>query len=114
SHASGLTDVTRLFLSFGGGFFDYDNDGWLDLFIANGHVYPGVEKTNPGSHSKQINLLLHNDGKGRLSNVTAAAAASGNALYVRHMGRGAAFADFFNDGHVDIVVGNNDDPPLLL
>src|SRR6266566_3835572 len=68
SHASGLTDVTRPFLSFGGGFFDYDNDGWLDLFIANGHVYPGVEKTNPGSHYKQINLLLHNDGKGRFSN----------------------------------------------
>jgi len=95
-------------------FFDYDNDGWLDLFIANGHVYPNVEKTNPGSHYKQINLLIHNERKGRFSNVTAAAAASGNAFSVRHLGRGAAFADFYNDGHVDIVVGNNDDPPLLL
>jgi len=114
SHQSGLTDATRPFLSFGGGFFDYDNDGWLDLFIANGHVYPNVEKTNPGSHYKQINLLIHNERKGRFSNVTAAAAASGNAFSVRHLGRGAAFADFYNDGHVDIVIGNNDDPPLLL
>ena len=114
SHQSGLTDATRPFLSFGGGFFDYDNDGWLDLFIANGHVYPNVEKTNPGSHYKQINLLIHNEREGRFSNVTAAAAASGNAFSVRHLGRGAAFADFFNEGHVDIVVGNNDDPPLLL
>ena len=114
SHPSGITDITRKFLSFGGGFFDYDNDGWLDLFIANGHVYPSIEKTNPGSHYKQINLLLHNERNGRFANVTARAAASGNAFSVPHLGRGAAFADFFNDGHVDIVVGNNDDPPSLL
>ena len=114
SHPSGITDITRKFLSFGGGFFDYDNDGWLDLFIANGHVYPSIEKTNPGSHYKQINLLLHNERNGRFANVTARAAASSNAFSVPHLGRGAAFADFFNDGHVDIVVGNNDDPPSLL
>ncbi len=114
SHPSGITDITRKFLSFGGGFLDYDNDGWLDLFIANGHVYPSIEKTNPGSHYKQINLLLHNERNGRFANVTARAAAFGNAFSVPHLGRGAAFADFFNDGHVDVVVGNNDDPPSLL
>ena len=114
SHPSGITDITRKFLSFGGGFFDYDNDGWLDLFIANGHVYPSIEKTSPGSHYKQINLLLHNQRNGRFSNVTAAAATLGNAFSVPHLGRGAAFADFFNDGHVDVVIGNNDDPPSLL
>jgi hypothetical protein len=110
----GLTTATRPFLSFGGGFFDYDNDGWLDLFIANGHVYPSVEKTSPGSHYRQTNLLFHNQRNGRFANVTAAAAISGNAFSVPHLGRGVAFADIFNDGHVDVLVGNNDDPPSLL
>src|SRR6266699_3903222 len=90
------TEMAAMCLSFG----DYDNDGLLDLYIS--------DFQEAGDH------LWHSDGKGRFSNVTAAAAASGNAFSVRHLGRGAAFADFFNDGHVDIVVGNNDDPPLLL
>ncbi len=114
SHPSGIADITRKFLSFGGGFLDYDNDGWLDLFIANGHVYPSIEKTSPGSHYKQINLLLRNDRNGRFSNATAAASAVGNAFSVPHLGRGVAFADLFNDGHVDVVIANNDDPPSLL
>jgi enediyne biosynthesis protein E4 len=113
SQQAGITTPTRPFLSFGGGFFDYDNDGWLDLIIANGHVYPGIEKTSPGSHYKQTNLLFHNLRNGRFADVTKAAA-SRNAFTIPHLGRGVAFADFFNDGHVDLVVGNNDDSPSLL
>ena len=107
----GITAATRHVLSFGGGFFDMDNDGWLDLFIANGHVYEGVEKVFPDTTYKQINSLFHNDGSGKFIDVTREA---GNGFSVPHAGRGAAFVDFDNDGNMDIVVGNNDDPPLLL
>ena len=61
SDQAGITRATHEVLSFGGGFFDYDNDGWLDLFIANGHVYPEVEQATPGTHYKQINSLFHNE-----------------------------------------------------
>ena len=111
SESAGIREATRNVLSFGGGFFDYDNDGWLDLFIANGHVYEEVEQTAPGIHYKQINSLFHNERNGRFADVTKI---SGNGFTVPHAGRGAAFADFDNDGNIDVVVGNNNDPPLLL
>src|SRR5215469_13193644 len=66
----GITLPTRAVLSFGGGFFDYDNDGWLDLFIANGHVYPEIEQVSPEIRYKQINTLFHNDGQGKFVDVT--------------------------------------------
>ncbi len=111
SDHAGIAAQTQNVLSFGGGFFDYDNDGRLDLFIANGHVYQDVEKTATNIHYKQINSLFHNEGNGKFSDVTAI---SGPGFTVPHLGRGAAFADFDNDGFVDIVVANNGDPPLLL
>jgi hypothetical protein len=111
SEQSGITRFTRDVLSFGGGFFDYDNDGWLDLFIANGHVYPEVEQATPGTHYKQINSLLHNEGNGRFADVGKMA---GNGFETPYVGRGVAFADFDNDGFMDVVVANNGDPPLLL
>jgi hypothetical protein len=111
SDQAGITGPTRNILSFGGGFFDYDNDGWLDLFIANGHVYPEVEQVLPEIHYKQINSLFHNEGNGKFIETTKVA---GNGFQTPFAGRGAAFADFDNDGFVDIVVGNNGDPPLLL
>jgi len=107
---AGITAATRRVLSFGGGFFDYDNDGWLDLFIANGHVYQGVEKTRADVTYKQINSLFHNERNGKFVEVTSI---SGNAFKTPHLGRGVAFADFDNDGNVDVVVGNSGDPPLL-
>src|SRR5579884_509063 len=106
----GIGEITKHLLSFGGGFFDFDNDGLLDLFIVNGHVYPGVEKTDPEVHYKQINTLFHNIG-GRFADVTKS---SGPGFETPYAGRGAAFADFDNDGNVDVVVANNGDPPLLL
>ncbi len=103
SDQAGITRPTRDVLSFGGGFFDYDNDGWLDIFIANGHVYPEVEQATPGTHYKQINSLFHNEGNGKFTEVGKLA------------GPGfETFADFDNDGFMDVVVANNGDSPLLL
>ena len=111
SNQAGISIPTRGVLSFGGGFFDYDNDGWLDLFIANGHVYPEVEQVSPETHYKQTNTLFHNDRNGKFVDVTKF---SGDAFERPHAGRGVAFADFDNDGFVDAVVANNGDPPLLM
>ena len=107
----GVTTATHNVLSFGGGFFDFDNDGWLDLFIANGHVYPEIETVLPDIHYKQINSLFRNNGHGKFIDVTKT---SGDGFDQPHVGRGVAFADFDNDGFVDIAVANNNDPPLLL
>jgi hypothetical protein len=111
SDQAGITRPTRDVLSFGGGFFDYDNDGWLDIFIANGHVYPEVEQATPGTHYRQINSLFHNEGNGRFAEVGKLA---GTGFATPHVGRGVAFADFDNDGFMDVVVANNGDSPLLL
>lgn len=111
SEPSGIAEPTRPVLSFGGGFFDYDNDGWLDLFIANGHVYPEVEQATPGVRYKQFNSLFRNAGNGRFIEV---AKDAGDGFATPYAGRGAAFADFDNDGNVDLVVSNNGDPPLVL
>jgi hypothetical protein len=111
---AGIATISARFLSFGGGFTDFDNDGWVDLFIANGHVYQGVENSTVKGHYKQINLLFHNNHDATFTDVTAQAQAHGTGFSVPHLGRGAAFADLFNDGHEDIVVGNNDDPPSIL
>ena len=102
---------TREVLSFGGGFFDYDNDGWLDIFIANGHVYPEVEQVTPEIRYKQINTLFHNEGNGKFVETSKQA---GSGFQKPYVGRGVAFADFDNDGSMDLVVGNNGDSPLLL
>ncbi len=107
----GIAEATRSVLSFGGGFLDYDNDGWLDLFIANGHVYPEVELADPKVKYKQLNQLFRNDGQGKFVERTRQA---GEAFTVPFAGRGAAFADFDNDGDIDLVVANNGDSPLLL
>src|SRR5213080_2093398 len=85
--------------------------GWLDLFIANGHVYPEVEQATPEIHYKQINSLFHNEGNGKFVETTKLA---GSGFQTPHVGRGVVFADFDNDGFVDVVVANNGDPPLLL
>jgi enediyne biosynthesis protein E4 len=111
SERAGIAEPTKAVLSFGGGFFDYDNDGWLDLFIANGSVYPEIEQVAPEIHYKQINMLFHNEHHGWFREVTKE---SGEGLAKPFAGRGVAFADFDNDGAVDVIVANNGDPPLLL
>src|SRR5262249_31795356 len=98
SYEAAVGQRTKNVLSFGGGFFDFDNDGWLDLFIANGHVYPEIELASSVRY-KQINQLFRNNGGGKFVEVTKA---SGNGFATPYAGRGAAFADFDNDGNVDV------------
>lgn len=90
---------------------DFDDDGWLDIFIANGHVYPEIEQSFPDTHYKPINTVFHNLKNGRFAEVSAA---TGIASLPPRVGRGVAFLDFDNDGAVDVLVANNGDPPTLL
>jgi hypothetical protein len=110
SMRAGMAATVGRSLGWGVGFVDIDNDGWLDLFIANGHVYPDVEKTGTSTY-RQRNQLLRNAGQGRFQLVTGAA---GGGLLVEQSSRGAAFGDYDNDGDVDVLVVNMDDRPTLL
>jgi hypothetical protein len=107
----GLKAVTIPFLGWGAGFLDFDNDGWPDLFVANGHVYPAVDKFDWGTTYAQRPLLFRN-AEGKSSVEVPAVSGTGLADVIR--GRGAAFGDLFNNGHIDVVINNMDSPPTLL
>ncbi len=111
SLVSGFGPPTLPTLGWGVGFLDYDDDGLKDIFLANGHVYPGIDAANIGTTWKQRCQLFHNNGDGRFSEVTARA---GPALQELHSSRGAAFGDLDNDGDIDIVVNHIDEAPGLL
>jgi hypothetical protein len=111
SFHAGIADLTIPFLGWGAGFLDYDNDGLLDIFVANGHVYPQVDKMDWGTTFAQRPLLLRNLDGDKFQEVPAAPA-SGLAVIVP--ARGAAFGDLFNDGHIDVVLNNMDTTPTLL
>jgi enediyne biosynthesis protein E4 len=110
AYQAGIAEGTVPFLSWGTGFFDYDNDGWLDLFFVNGHVYPEVDAQDWGTTWAERPLLFHSD-KGKLSMVPAV---EGTGLAKVAPARGMAFGDLFNDGHIDVVINNIDNPPTLL
>jgi hypothetical protein len=110
SMRSGMAAILGRSLGWGVGLVDIDNDGWLDLFIANGHVYPDVEKTGTSTY-RQRNHLLRNAGRGRFQLV---ADAAGGGLLVEQSSRGTAFGDYDNDGDVDVLVVNMDAGPTLL
>jgi len=110
---SGLGKPGRRFTGFGTLFFDYDNDGWLDLFVANGAVQLLPELVTRGDRFPlgQPNQLFHNTGNGRFSEVEAEAGEDFQSLDVS---RGAAFGDIDNDGDTDVLVTNNNGPARLL
>src|SRR5215813_1710958 len=105
SYAAKVAAVSLPYVGWGTKFFDYDNDGWVDLFVANGHVYPQL----PGY--RQPRLLHHNNRDGTFTEVSAE---FGAVLTDLRVSRGVAFGDIDNDGDVDIVVADLDGSPQLL
>jgi len=105
SYESGVAMISLPYVGWGTKFFDYDNDGWLDLFVANGHAYPQRDRY------RQRKLLHRNNRDGTFSEV---AAQVGSALMEERASRGTAFGDIDNDGDVDIVVNDLDGAPQLL
>jgi hypothetical protein len=110
SYQMGIAEPTIPFLGWGTAFFDYDNDGWLDLIEANGHVYPEVDKMPWGTTWQQRPLLFHNVA-GKLVLVPAV---EGTSLAKLGVGRGLAFGDLFNDGRIDAIINNMDGTPSFL
>ena len=111
SFTSGIGDLTWMYVGWGIEFLDYDNDGDLDIFVANGHAYPQVKYHDLGTTYPQSNQLFENDGDGTFTEVTLLV---GPGLQVIKSSRGAAVGDYDNDGDLDIFVANMDDSPSLL
>ena len=111
TYRSGLGEPTVPFLAWGAGFLDFDNDGLLDIFIANGHVYPGVDRQDWGTTWAERPQLFRNLDGARFKEVPPA---TGSGLADVITARGAAFGDLFNDGHIDVVINNIDSTPSLL
>jgi hypothetical protein len=100
TNPSGVGAATLSFAGWSAGFFDYDNDGWKDVFVAQSHVMDTIEKTSPNLRYQQPPLMLRNEG-GHFVRVV-----PGEAFERSWAGRGAAFGDLDNDGDIDVVVSN--------
>lgn len=107
--AAGIGVNTR-WLGWGVGAVDLDSDGWLDLFLVNGHVYPEVDSLKAEAGYKQPKVVYRNLRNGRFADVSTQL---GSPVTTEKAGRGAAFGDFDNDGDVDVVVNNVHDSPDL-
>jgi hypothetical protein len=142
TYEAGIGDVGWLFCTFGAKFLDYDNDGWKDIFLANGQVFPQIDRYQTGITYAERRLLYHNRGSGIRdqgpAGVPAGAASSSNTrpptrgprplaplfeevglqsgpgLAIKKVSRGLAVADYDNDGDLEIVVTNMNDSPDLL
>jgi enediyne biosynthesis protein E4 len=105
SYAAKVAAVSLPYVGWGTKFFDYDNDGWADLFVANGHVYPQIPTY------RQRNLVHHNNRDGTFTEV---AAQLGAPFLEKGVARGAVFGDLDNDGDIDIVINNLDGAAQVL
>ena len=108
---AGITEMAVPFVGWGAGFLDFDNDGWKDLMMINGHVYPQVDQHDWGTTFAERPLLYRNTRDGKFEYVPPV---KGSGLASLTSGRGAAFGDLFNNGKIDVVISPIDGPPLLL
>jgi enediyne biosynthesis protein E4 len=108
--AAGLGLNTK-YLGWGTMFFDFDNDGWPDLLLVNGHVYPEVDKQHLGSDYQEPRILYHNLGSGKFEDISAN---SGPGITEPKSSRGMATGDLWNDGRISAVVSNMNAAPSLL
>jgi enediyne biosynthesis protein E4 len=108
--AAGLGLYTK-YLGWGTMFLDFDNDGWPDLLLVNGHVYPEVDKNNLGSNYEEPRILYHNNGNGTFADISASA---GPGISMQASSRGLAIGDFWNDGRMSAVITNLNALPSLL
>jgi enediyne biosynthesis protein E4 len=111
ANEAGLAQIPVPFVGWGDGFLDYDNDGWKDVMMINGHVYPQVDEHDWGTTFAERPLLFHNNHNGKFDYVPPV---KGSGLATLTSGRGAAFGDLFNDGKIDVVINPIDGPPVLL
>jgi enediyne biosynthesis protein E4 len=111
AYMSGIATATVPYVGWGDGFFDFDNDGWIDFFEANGHVYPQVDSVDIGVKYREPKLLFLNRHDGTFQNVSTLV---GKAIQIPQVSRGVAFGDLFNEGRVDIVVENLQGQPMIL
>ena len=107
----GLSLWTPPYVAFGAKWLDCDNDGWLDLMIANGHVMDNVRQTDPDASYREPTQLFHNELGKRLANISAM---TGPDVMRPIVGRGLAIGDYDNDGRVDALVVDSDGRPMLL
>jgi hypothetical protein len=111
SYPAGVALPSLPWVKWGTAFVDLDNDGWLDLIAVSGHVYPQVDSLPSGGGYREPKLLHLNQKDGTFCDASDMA---GKALQERHVSRGLAVGDLFNDGNVDVVVGDIDGGPMIL
>jgi hypothetical protein len=111
SYASGIAPATTPYVGWGDAFFDFDNDGWPDLLLVNGHVYPQVDSLDITAKYREPGLLFLNQHDGTFKNISNLV---GSALRTPQVSRGAAVGDLFNDGRLEIVIENLKGGPMIL
>ncbi len=111
SFASGIAQKTIPYVGWGDGFFDFDNDGWADFFMVNGHVYPQVDSIGMDSKYREPKLLFLNQHDGKFRDISKLV---GPAIQELQVSRGMAIGDLFNNGRIDLVVENLTGSPMIL
>jgi enediyne biosynthesis protein E4 len=111
SYASGIAQSTTSYVGWGDEFFDFDNAGWDDFFMVNGHVYPQVDSIGMDSKFREPKLLFLNLRDGKFKNISKQV---GSAVQELQVSRGVAMGDLFNNGKLDLVIENLEGAPMIL